>query len=128
MKVKAKTNLELFKNEILYNLNHGKGITFYGAIVEVYERENKNKAITYEGVLDWCLDVPRETLYLSEFAYKFIKEYFSKLKAYKEWMVEEHLNEIICLDALIKIGAIPSKYGDMPFNEFIKIIRLKEGE
>lgn len=124
--MKAKTNLELFKNEMIYNLNHGKYRSLYDAMVAIYVREGPAKVINYENLLDWFSDVPRETLYLSEFAYKFIKEYFNKLKEYKEWMVAETLNNIICLDALIKIGVIPSRYATMSFNEFVHIIQLKE--
>lgn len=51
---------------------------------------------------------------------------FNKLKEYNERMVEEPLNNMICLDILIKIGVIPSRYATIPFNEFMYIIRLKE--
>ena len=124
--MKAKTNLELFKNEILYNLNHGKGITFYGAIVEVYERENKNKPITYEGVLDWCLDVPRETLELGEFEFHFINQYFDVIMNNSFMDVDKPLEYYCGLEALLKLKLIPSRYSSMKFNEFIKIIRLKK--
>lgn len=124
--MKAKNNLELFKNEMIYNLNNGKCKSLYDAMVAIYVREGPAKVINYENLLDWFSDVPRETLYLSENAYKFINEYFNKLKEYKEWMVAEPLNNIICLDVLIKTGVIPSRYATIPFNEFIHIIRLKE--
>lgn len=124
--MKAKNNLELFKNEILYNLEHGEYKSLYDVMYVIYVREGPAKAITYEKILDWFSDVPRETLYLNEYAYKFINEYFNKLKEYKEWMVKEPLNDIICLDVLIKIGVIPLRYATIPFNEFIHIIRLKE--
>ena len=118
--MKEKTNLELFKNEMIYNLNHGKCRSLYDAMVAIYVRECPAKVINYENVLDWFSDVPRETLYLSEFAYKFIKEYFNKLKGYKEWMVAEPLNDIICLDVLIKIGVIPLRYATIPLmNSYI---------
>ena len=124
--MKAKNNLELFKNEIIYNLEHGEYRSLYDVMYVIYVRECPAKAITYKNILDWFSDVPRETLYLSEYAYKFINEYFNKLKEYKEWMVKEPLNDIICLDVLIKIGVIPLRYATIPFNEFIHIIRLKE--
>lgn len=126
--MKAKNNLELFKNEMIYNLNHGKCRSLYEAMVAIYVREVPAKVINYENLLDWFSDVPRGILYLSENAYKFINEYFNKLKEYKEWMVKEPLNNIICLDVLIKTGVIPSRYATIPFNEFIHIIRLKENK
>ena len=70
--MKAKNNLELFKNEIIYNLEHGEYKSLYDVMYVIYVREGPTKAITYENILDWFSDVPRETLYLSEFAYKFI--------------------------------------------------------
>lgn len=124
--MKAKNNLELFKNEIIYNLEHGEYKSLYDVMYVIYVREGPAKAITYKNILDWFSDVPRETLYLSEYAYKFINEYYNKLKEYKEWMVKEPLNVIICLDVLIKTGVIPLRYATMPFNEFIHIIQLKE--
>lgn len=127
MKAK-KTNLELFKNEIIHTLNHGKCQSLYDAMGAVYVRECPDKAINYENLLDWFSDVPRETLYLSEYAYKFINGYFNELKEYKEWMIKDPLNNIICLNVLIKTGVIPSRYATMPFNEFIHIIRLKENK
>ena len=124
--MKAKTNLELFKNEMIYNLKHGTRKSLYDAMVSIYVRECPVKVINYENLLNWFSDEPRETLYLSEFAYKFIKEYFNKLKEYKIWMVKEPLNDIICLDVLIKIGVIPSRYSQTPLDEFMQIIRLKD--
>lgn len=70
--MKAKNNLELFKNEMIYNLNHGKCRSLYDAMVAIYVREGPAKVINYENLLDWFADVPRETLYLGEYAYKFI--------------------------------------------------------
>jgi hypothetical protein len=124
--MKAKTNLELFKNEIMYEFKHHPQKDLWDIMSDIYHRETNKKLCIYPEMLDWYSDVPRETLYLSEYAYKFINEYFNKLKEYKEWMVAEPLNNIICLDVLIKIGVIPSRYATMPFNEFIHITRLKE--
>lgn len=122
--MKAKNNLDLFRNEIIYELT--KGGYIYDVMMNIYLRESGNETRCVEHMLKWYADVPRETLYLSEFAYKFIKEYFNKLKEYNEWMVKEPLNNIICLDVLIKTGVIPSRYFQMPLDEFMKIIRLKE--
>lgn len=124
--MKAKNNLELFKNEIMCEFKHYPQKDLWDVMSDIYLRETDKKLCLYPEMLDWYADVPRETLYLSEFDYKFIKEYFNKLKEYKEWMVAENLNNIICLDVLIKIGVIPSRYATMPFNEFVHIIQLKE--
>lgn len=123
--MKAKTNLELFKNEIMYEFKHHPR-DLWDIMSDIYLRETDEKLCLFPEMLDWFADVPRETLYLGEFAYKFIKEYFNKLKEYKEWMVKESLNDIICLDILIETGIIPSRYATMPFNEFVHIIQLKE--
>lgn len=124
--MKAKTNLELFKNEIMYEFKHHPQKDLWDILGDIYHRETNNKLCMYPEMLDWFSDVPRETLYLSEYAYKFINEYFNELKEYKEWMVKEPLNDIICLNVLIKTGVIPLRYATIPFNEFIHIIRLKE--
>lgn len=128
--MKAKTNLELFYNEIEWTIKHSDKTayyTLYRTLFDIYYRETgAEKTSSMFDMLKWYADVPRETLYLGEFAYKFIKEYFNKLKEYKEWMVKESLNDIICLDILIETGVIPSRYATMPFNEFVSIIRLKE--
>lgn len=124
--MKAKNNLELFKNEIMYEFKHNPQKDLWDILGDIYKRETNKKLCMYPEMLDWFSDVPRETLYLGEYAYKFINEYFNELKEYKEWMVTEPLNDIICLNVLIKTGIIPSRYATIPFNEFIHIIRLKE--
>lgn len=128
--MKAKTNLEFFYNEIEWEIKHSDKTAYYAlymALFDIYYRETgAEKTSSMFDMIKWYADVPRETLYLGEFAYKFIKEYFNKLKEYKEWMVKESLNDIICLDVLIETGVIPSRYATMPFNEFVSIIRLKE--
>lgn len=124
--MKAKTNLGLFKNEIMYEFKHHPARSLWDVMSDIYLRETDKKLCLFPKMLDWFADAPRETLYLSEFAYKFIKEYFNKLKDYKEFMVAEPLNDIICLDVLIKTGVIPSRYATMPFNEFVHIICLKK--
>lgn len=128
--MKAKSNLELFYNEIEWEIKHSDKTAYYAlyrTLFDIYYRETgAEKTSSMFDMIKWYADVPRETLYLGEFAYKFIKEYFNKLKEYKEWMVKESLNDIICLDILIETGIIPSRYATMPFNEFVSIIRLKE--
>lgn len=120
-----KTNLELHMNEIIFDVTTKKrdlGVEMF----MIYQREIGKNPGNIEDIVKWFSDVPRDTLYLSEFVYKFIKEYFTKLKEYKVWMVKEPLNDIICLDVLIKIGVIPARYSQIPLDEFMQIIRLRE--
>ena len=126
--MKAKNNLELFKSEIMYEFKHHPQKDLWDVMSDIYKRETGNKLCMYPEMLDWFSDVPSGTLYLGEYAYKFINEYFNELKEYKEWMVKEPLNDIICLNVLIKTGVIPLRYATIPFNEFIHIIRLKENK
>lgn len=120
-----KTNLEQHMNEIIFDVITKKR-DLDVEMFTIYQRETGKNPDNIEDIVKWFSDVPRDTLYLSEFAYKFIKEYFTKLKEYKVWMVKEPLNDIICLDVLIKIGVIPSSYSQIPLDEFMQIIRLKE--
>lgn len=125
--MKAKTNLEIHMNEIIFDVITKKRDLDI-EMFTIYQRETGKDPSDIRDIVEWFSDVPRETLYLSEFAYKFIKEYFNKLTEYKVWMVKEPLNDIICLDVLIKTGVIPSRYSQMPLDEFMQIIRLKESK
>ena len=122
--MKEKTNLELFKNEILYKLRHRGNITMYAAMVEIYERETNNE-ITYKKVLDWFSDVPRETLLLSKPVYDFIIEY-GKIVKEKIWFTNDPLENIFAMEALINAGIIPSRYADYTLKDLLAIIRVKE--
>lgn len=120
--MKAKTNLELFKNEIVYGLKHGIYDTLYVAMCDIYKRETGDGKISYDNVLDWYLDVPRETFEVTDEMYAFLKAYASS-----EFVSEEApLDFSVSSSILIDIGVIPKKYSKMPLKEFMKIIRLKE--
>lgn len=120
-----KTNLEQHMNEIIFDVITKKRDLDI-EMFTIYQRETGKNPDNIEDIVKWFSDVPRETLYLSESAYKFIKEYFNTLKEYNVRMVKEPLNDIICLGVLIKIGVIPSRYSQTPLDEFMQIIRLKE--
>lgn len=70
--MKQKTNLELFKNEIVFGLKHGRYDTLYVAMVDIYNRETGDGKIAYDRVLEWFADVPRETLELGAYSYNLI--------------------------------------------------------
>lgn len=125
--MKAKNNLELFKNEIVYGLNHGTYDTLYQAMVDIYNRETGGAKVAYRYVLDWFLSVPRETLELDKYSYHLINEYYSVLL--EEAIIDVDKKQIewyTMFKTLIKMNIIPSRYAQMPLGEFMKIIRLKE--
>lgn len=127
--MKAKNNLELFKNEIVYGLKHGIYDTLYVAMYDIYKRETGDGKISYDNVLDWFLDVPRETLELDEYSYHLINEYYSVLL--EEAIVDVNKKPIewyTMFKTLIKMNIIPSRYYQIPLKEFMKIIRLKENK
>lgn len=122
--MKAKTNLELFKNEIVHGLKHGIYDTLYVAMYDIYKRETGDGKISYDNVLDWYLDVPRETFEVTDEMYAFLKAYASS-----EFVSDEApLDFSVSSSILIDIGVIPKKYSKMPLKEFMKIIRLKENK
>lgn len=127
--MKAKNNLELFKNEMIYNLNHGKCKSLYDAMIAIYVRECPAKVINYENLLDWFSDVPRETLELDEYSYHLINESYSVLL--EEAIIDFNSKPIewfTMFKTLIRMDIIPSRYSQMPLKEFMKIIRLKENK
>ena len=123
--MKAKTNLELFKNEIVYGLKHGVYDTLYKAMVDIQKRETGEGTIYYEELLDWFSDVSRETLWLSAPVYDFIIEY-SKIVQEKIWFTVDPIEDIFTMKALINLGIIPTKYAKYTMKGFIAIIRKKE--
>ncbi len=125
--MKEKTNLELFKNEIIYNMEQGKYDTLYVAMVDIYNRENCDGNINYADVLDWFSDVPRETLKLEAYSYYLINEYYSVLQ--EEAIIDVDSKPIewyTMFKTLIRMHIIPSRYSQMQLKDFMKIIRLKE--
>lgn len=123
--MKAKTNLELFKNEIIYGLKHGIYDTLYKAMVCICKRETGEGTIYYEELLDWFIDVPRETLWLSRPVYDFIIEY-GKIVQERIWFTTTLIEDIFAMEALINMGIIPSKYAKYTLKDFIAIISTKE--
>jgi hypothetical protein len=125
--MKAKNNLELFKNEIMYEFKHHPGRDLWVVMSDIYHRETGNKLCVYPEMLDWFADVPRETLELDEFSYHLINEYYSVLL--EEAIIDVDKKQIewyTMFKTLIKMNIIPSRYSQMPLGEFMKIIRLKE--
>ena len=120
--MKAKNNLELFKNEIMYEFKHNPERDLWDVMSDIYHRETGNKLCMYPEMLDWFADVPRETFEVTAEMYAFLKAYASS-----EFVSdEEPLDFSVSSSILIDIGVIPKKYSKMPLKEFIKIIRLKE--
>lgn len=120
--MKAKTNLELFKNEIMYEFKHHPQKDLWDVMSDIYHRETGNKLCMYLEMLDWFADVPRETFEVTAEIYAFLKAYASS-----EFVSDEApLDFSVSSSILIDIGVIPKKYSKMPLKEFIKIIRLKK--
>lgn len=125
--MKVKTNLELFKNEIMYEFKHHPQKDLWDVMSDIYHRETGNKLCMYPEMLDWFSDVPRETLELDKYSYYLINEYYSVLL--KEDIIVVDKNPIewyTMFKTLIKMNIIPSRYSQMPLGNFMKIIRLKE--
>lgn len=120
--MKAKNNLELFKNEIMYEFKHHPQKDLWYVMSDIYKRETGNKLCMYPEMLDWFSDVPRETFEVNAEMYAFLKAYASS-----EFVSDEApLDFSVSSSILIDIGVIPKKYSKMPLKEFIKIIRLKK--
>ncbi len=127
--MKAKTNLELFKNEIMYEFKHNPQKDLWDIMSDIYHRETNNKLCMYPEMLDWFSDVPRETLELDEYTYHLINEYYSVLL--EEAIIDVNSKSIewyIIFKTLIRMNIIPSRYSQMYLGEFMKIIRLKENK
>ncbi len=120
--MKAKNNLELFKNEIMYEFKHHPQKDLWDVMGDIYLRETDKKLCLYPEMLDWFSDVPRETFEVTAEMYAFLKAYASS-----EFVSDEvPLDFSVSSSILIDIGVIPKKYSKMPLKEFIKIIRLKK--
>lgn len=127
--MKAKNNLELFKNEIMYEFKHHPQKDLWDVMSDIYLRETGKKLGMYPEMLDWFSDVPRETLELDEYSYHLINEYYSVLL--EEAIIDVNSKSIewyIIFKILIRMNIIPSRYSQMPLGEFMKIIRLKENK
>lgn len=124
--MKAKNNLELFKNEIMYEFKHHPEKNLWDIMSDIYRRETDVKICLYDEMFDWFSDVPRETLELGEFEFNFINQYFDVMMNNSFMDVNKPLEYYCGLEALLHLKIIPSKYSSMNFNKFIKIIRLKK--
>lgn len=119
--MKAKNNLELFKNEIMYEFKHNPQKDLWDIMGDIYHRETGNKLCMYPEMLDWFADVPRETLELSKEIYDFIKAYND------EFMCEQYsIDNYAAPYILIAIGIIPKKYATYKVGDLMKIIKVKK--
>lgn len=129
--MKAKTNLELFRNEIEFTMRHSEWstpIALYRAMFDIFYRETgAEKATSIFKMLDWFSNVPRETLELDGYSYHLINEYYSVLL--EEAIIDVDSKPIewyTMFKTLIRLNIIPSRYSQMQLKDFMKIIRLKE--
>lgn len=120
--MREKTNLELFKNEIVYGLKHGRYDTLYAAMVDIYERETGGRSINYDKVLDWFLDVPRETFEVTAEMYAFLKAYANSEMV----RADAPLDFSVSSSILIDIGVIPKRYSKWSLKDFSNIIKVEE--
>lgn len=123
--MKAKTNLELFYNEIEWEIRHSDNTAYYAlyrTLFDIYYRETgAEKTSSMFDMLKWYADVPRETLELSKEIYDFIKAYND------EFMSEESsIDSYMATYILIDIGIIPKKYMTYKVGDFMKIIKVKK--
>ena len=78
-------------------------------------------------MLNWFLDVPRETLELDAYSYHLINEYYSVLL--EEAIVDVNSKSIdwfTMFKTLIRMDIIPSSYSQLSLAKFMQIIRLKK--
>lgn len=124
--MKAKTNLELFKNEIGYTWENTND-NLYTVMSDIFKRETGKESIGIFDMLDWFSYVPCETLELGAYSYNLINEYYSVLS--EEAIIDVDSKPIewnTMFKTLIQLNVIPSKYSQMPLKDFMNIIRLKE--
>lgn len=119
--MKAKTNLELFKNEIMYEFKHHPGRDLWDVMSDIYHRETGNKLCMYPDMLDWFSDVPRETLELSKEIYDFLKAYNDEVMC-EQYSIDNYASTHILID----IGIIPKKYATYKIGDLMKIIKVKK--
>lgn len=126
--MKAKTNLELFYNEIEWVIKHSDKTAYYAlyrTLFDIYYRETGAETTSSMfDMLKWYADVPRETFEVTAEMYAFLKAYASS----KFVSDEAPLDFSVSSSILIDVGVIPKKYSKMPLKEFIKIISLKENK
>ena len=118
--MKAKTNLELYMNEIIFDVITKKrdlDIEMY----TIYRRETGKDPNKIGDVIEWFANVPRETLELSKEIYDFLKAYNDK------FMCEQHsIDNYAATSVLIDICIIPNKYANYKVSDLFKIIKVKK--
>lgn len=118
--MKAKTNLELHMNEIIFDVITKKrdlDIEMY----TIYRRETGKDPNNIENVVKWFADVPRETLELSKEMYDFLQAYYDSFMD-EEYYIDNYVGPAILID----IGIIPKKYASYKVGDFMKIINVKK--
>lgn len=124
--MKAKTNLELFYNEIEWEIKHSDKTAYYAlyrTLFDIYYRETgAGTESSMFDMLKWYADVPRETLELSKEIYDFLKAYND------EFMCEQYsIDNYAATHILVDIGIIPKKYATCKVGDLMKIIKVKKG-
>lgn len=123
--MKAKTNLELFYNEIEWEIKHSDKTAYYAlyrTLFDIYYRETgAEKTSSMFDMLKWYADVPRETLELSKEMCDFLQAYYDDFMC-EEYCIDNYVGPAILID----IGIIPKKYKTYKVSDFMKIIKVKK--
>ena len=123
--MKAKTNLELFYDEIEREIKHSDKTPYYAlyrVLFDIYYRETgAEKASSMFDMIKWYADVPRETLELSKEMYDFLQAYYDDFMC-EEYSIDNYVGPAILID----IGIIPKKYKTYKVGDFMKIIKVKK--
>lgn len=123
--MKAKTNLELFYNEIEWTIKHSDKTAYYAlyrTLFDIYYRETgAEKTFSIFDMLKWYADVPRETLELSKEIYDFLKAYNDEFMC-GQYSIDNYASTRILID----IGIIPKKYATYKVGDLMKIIKVKK--
>lgn len=123
--MKAKTNLELFYNEIEWTIKYSDKTDYYAlyrTLFDIYYRETgAEETYSMFDMLKWYADVPRETLELSKEMYDFLQAYYDEIMC-EESSIDKYVGTTI----LINIGIIPKEYKTYKVGDFMKIIKVKK--
>lgn len=123
--MKAKTNLELFYNEIEWEIKHSDKAAYYAlyrTLFDIYYRETgAEKTSSMFDMLKWYADVPRETLELSKEMYDFLKAYNDEVMC-EQYSIDYYASTHILID----IGIIPKKYATYKVGDLMKVIKVKK--
>lgn len=123
--MKEKTNLELFYNEIEWEIKHSDKTAYYAlyrTLFDIYYRETGAEITSSMfDMLKWYADVPRETLELSKEIYDFLKVYTDEVMC-EQYSIDNYASTRILID----IGIIPKKYATYKIGDLMKIIKVKK--